>query len=295
MIYSLHRFGCMFDEYFMFDFEYLNTAGRETFITDKIRWDYYDRLNNRENLDLFNDKKKAYDLFGKYYKRELILLMDQNDKDLFTSFVSRHNSFIVKPYNGSGGKGIKIFNKADYPDINALFEFVISKGTVVCEELIVQAKEMAALHLESINTVRIPTVRAKDRVIIFHPCLRTGSGKAVVDNASSGGIIAPIDAETGIVIMKGEDENHHSFIRHPDTDIVIPGFRIPRWNEAVALATELAQIVDGNRYCGWDLALTDSGWIMVEGNPRGQFIEQYATHKGVRYELKKLIEAIDDI
>lgn len=42
MVYSLHRFGCMFDEYFMFDFEHLTAAGRETFITDKKRWEYYD-------------------------------------------------------------------------------------------------------------------------------------------------------------------------------------------------------------------------------------------------------------
>ena len=36
MVYSLHRFGCMFDEYFMYNFPQLNVAGRESFITDKI-------------------------------------------------------------------------------------------------------------------------------------------------------------------------------------------------------------------------------------------------------------------
>ena len=293
MVYSLHRFGCMFDEYFMFDFEHLNVAGRETFITDKKRWEYYDRMNQRENLDIFNDKKKAYDVFGEYYKRELILLTGKYDKELFASFTSRHKSFIVKPYNGSGGRGISIYHSKDYLSVDELFAAVMSKGAVVCEELIVQAKEMAVLHQGSVNTCRIPTVRVGDEVIVFHPCLRMGSGNAVVDNASSGGIIAPIDATTGIVVMRGEDEKHNSYIRHPDSGVIIPGFVIPHWNEVVSLVTEMAKVVSGNQYCGWDVAFTDAGWVMVEGNPRGQFIEQYATHKGIKPELEKLIATIE--
>lgn len=38
MIYSLHRFGCMFKECFLFQFYKLNTVGREEFITDKKRY-----------------------------------------------------------------------------------------------------------------------------------------------------------------------------------------------------------------------------------------------------------------
>ena len=68
MVYSLHRFGCMFDEYFLYNFPVLNIQGRESFITDKIRWDYYARMNKDENKELFNNKRKAYELFRKYYK-----------------------------------------------------------------------------------------------------------------------------------------------------------------------------------------------------------------------------------
>lgn len=58
MVYSLHRFGCMFDEYFLMDFAKLNVKGREAFITDKIRWDYYSRMNLEENKEIFNNKKR---------------------------------------------------------------------------------------------------------------------------------------------------------------------------------------------------------------------------------------------
>ena len=58
---------------------------------------------------------------------------------------------------------------------------------------------------------------------------------------------------------------------------------------AVALAKELAGVIGTNHYVGWDLALTDKGWVMVEGNPRGQFIMQIATRKGIKAELEQYI------
>ena len=83
MVYSLHRFGCMFDEYFLFGYENLNRRGRESFITDKIRWDYYARMNDSKQDELFNNKKKTYELFKEFYKRELILIIDKDDKSAF--------------------------------------------------------------------------------------------------------------------------------------------------------------------------------------------------------------------
>ncbi|MCQ2428877.1 MAG: hypothetical protein MJ192_00965 [Clostridia bacterium] len=293
MVYSLHRFGCMFDEYFMFRYPVLNTKGREAFITDKKRWDYYARMNRDENKILFNDKEKAYELFGKYYHRELIKITGEGDKELFSAFAARHTRFIVKPYDGSGGKGIAILDSADFSDTDALFAEVLSRGTTVCEELIKEVPELQALHPSSINTVRVPTVLAGGEVHIFCPFMRIGKGGSVVDNAASGGVFAAVDPDTGIVTSRGIDEHGHEFLVHPDTGFVIPGFRIPRWDEAVALVNELARVVEGNHYCGWDLALTEDGWIMVEGNPRGQLVEQYVTHNGCREELEKLIGIIE--
>lgn len=57
----------------------------------------------------------------------------------------------------------------------------------------------------------------------------------------------------------------------------------------VELVNKLADVIDGNHYVGWDLALTDNGWLMVEGNPRGQLVEQYATKIGIKQELENYI------
>lgn len=290
MVYSLHRFGCMFDEYFLFDFPRLNTRGRESFITDKIRWDYYARMNLEENKILFNDKKKAYELFGQYYGRELIEVTGDHDREAFLSFAARHPRFMVKPFDGSGGKGIFIADSHNFQSEDDLFQTIRRHGHVVVEELIEQTEKMASLHPASLNTVRVPTLKLKDRIEVLNPTLRIGRGGSVVDNASSGGIIVSVDAASGICIRKGMDEHNGVYLQTPDTGVVLPGFQIPRWEEALLLVKALAEVVPGNHYVGWDIALTDHGWVMVEGNPRGQLLMQITEQKGIRTQLEQYIQ-----
>jgi len=289
MVYALHRFGCMFDEYFLFNFPKLSTYGRDTFLTDKNRWAYYSKMNLDENKDLFTNKRKAYEVFKEYYNRELIELTEDSDIEAFRDFVERHNRAIVKPIGGSGGKGCFIASVEDYESVDAMFAEIRKNGAVVIEELLSQSAELANLHPASLNTVRVPTIRLKDRVVVYRPFLRVGRGNSVVDNAASGGVFVPVDADTGICCAKGVDEFGNAYMMHPDSSIVFPGYQIPRWDEAVALVNKLAHVVEGNRYVGWDLALTDNGWVMVEGKPYGQFVIQIANQKGVKDEIEGYI------
>lgn len=294
MLYSLHRFGCMYDEYFLLNFEFLNAKGRSLFITDKNRWDYYAKLNGMKYDMLFKNKAKTYRLFGKYYGREILELLTEDDYKAFRDFRKRHNTFIVKPSLGSGGHGVYIEKESKEAD-NIVFNRVLKNGPVVIEQIITTVEKMRSLHPQSLNTVRIPTIRKADgTVIIFHPVLRVGIGDAVVDNAGSGGIFAPVDIKTGIVKQAGITEFGQYFFRHPDSGIVLPGFQIPLWNEAIKMVRELANIVPDCRYVGWDCALTENGWIMIEGNLYGQFGDQYITKVGIKKELDKIIDEIEN-
>ena len=289
MVYSLHRFGCMFDEYFMYGYKHLNAEGRESFITDKIRWNYYDIMNSRDNLALFNDKLKTYEKFKKFYKREVIGVSCDEDFDNFERLFNENDKLLVKPIDGSGGVGIFLMKKADYADAREAFAAVRAVGRAVVEQLIVQSKELAVLNSSSVNTVRAPMFKTRDGIIILHPYIRSGRGDTVVDNAAAGGVFAVIDAKTGIVETVGVDEHGGRYVKHPTTGVVIPGFQIPRWDELVELVNELSGVVETNNFIGWDLALTDDGWVMIEGNPRGQLVFQIAREKGAKAELEDII------
>lgn len=294
MIYSLHRFGCMYDEYFLMGFEYLNAEGRDRFLTDKNRWAYYERMNGSDKDRLFKEKALTYSLFRKYYARELLYLSGEDDCAAFRDFRGRHPAFIVKPPDGTCGKGVYIYRDTETcaPEDRDLLRQLLANGPVVIEELIRQHPEMERLHPSSLNTVRIPTVkRPNGEVVVFHPFLRAGTGTSIVDNAGSGGIIIPVDAATGITSQSGMTEHGVYYLQHPDTGLTIPGFQIPEWEQALRFVTELAGVVDGIGHVGWDCALTENGWVMVEGNLHGQFVEQYVTKIGVKAELDALLDS----
>lgn len=295
MIYSLHRFGCMYDEYFLLGFENLNTRGRDSFITDKLRYDYYSFFNQDEYFDIFDNKQKTYSIFKKFYGREVLFLSSKEDFDSFVEFRRIHSDFIVKPAAGSSGKGVFIEKSSEEND-EAVFRKVIANGPVVIEELVKQVSELSRLHPQSLNTVRITTIKkANGEVIVFHPFMRCGVGSSVVDNAGSGGIFVPVDVKTGICTHMGGDELGRYYVYHPETKVVFPGFQIPCWDEAVRFVKVLANVMDsGGCYVGWDCALTENGWVMIEGNSCGHFIEQFFTKTGLKRELDEIVEQLKE-
>jgi len=150
---------------------------------------------------------------------------------------------------------------------------------------------MAEFHPQSVNTIRMSVIRLNSSTIVFEPFMRIGRGDAIVDNAGAGGLIAAIDSATGTVIACG-DELGHSYERHPNTVKQIIGFVIPKWKEACELGKQLSEIVPTTRYIGWDLALTDRGWDVVEGNEMAQFLAQLVTKKGIRSKLDNIVKGV---
>ena len=59
------------------------------------------------------------------------------------------------------------------------------------------------------------------------------------------------------------------------------------------MAIELAHVMPDNHYCGWDLALTDEGWVLQEANDRGEFVGfQLPTRMGFRKELLSILNEL---
>ncbi len=284
------------EEYFYYHFEEKSEDERKEFISDFNRVDFCESLNDPRNLYIFDSKFKTAELFGKYYGRDICPVKGKRDAEKLLVFLKKHEKFILKPVFGACGKGIEIL-KLDPSNENAVYEFVdrysskYSDGFIV-EELIAQVPEMAQFHPSSINTVRVATVKFDDGVEIIGSFFRTGRNGSVVDNAGAGGVFGTIDAKSGVVLATG-DEFGNSYEKHPDTLVQMVGFTIPKWDEAVALVKELATVVKGNRYAGWDLALTEKGWVMIEGNARGQFVWQIPTQKGFLAEANAILKRLN--
>lgn len=284
------KYNMSFGEYFMFHFYDRTAEERREYVSNMERVSFCERMNSMKNMTLFDDKGATYQKFYKYYKRDLIEVFGREYEE-FALFTKKHPKFIVKPFDGACGIGIRIVDTKDR-DIKQLFNELKNeyKNGYVAEELIIQSQEIGQFHPSSVNTVRVPTILYKDRVDIIHPFFRIGMGGSVVDNGGSGGMINELDPDTGEVLVSADQMGNY-YTKHPDTGIPIIGFRIPRWDEAKVLAKELAMVVPDNHYCGWDLVLTDYGWVLQEANDRGGF-KGFQLQKGFRKELMDILKEL---
>ena len=295
MMTEAKRYNVCFEEYIFYHFRNRPQTERREFIPTRERAEYCERLNDPKNQMLFDDKGETYRVFGKYFKRDLVEVVGWTAESTRTlrAFVEKHPRFIIKPFNGGNGRGIRIADLEKEGPFEVLCENLKKeyKTGFVAEELIIQAKELAAVHEASVNTMRIFTVRFDDRVELLPCAWRVGTGGNCVDNGGSGGIFCAVD-DNGVVIATS-DEKGRSYEVHPTTGHPLIGFKVPRFEEAKELAKELAQVVPSNRYCGWDLALTEDGWVMQEGNWQGGIVAfQCPLQKGYRKEMDAIMKEL---
>ncbi|MBQ7288442.1 MAG: hypothetical protein IJW78_01820 [Clostridia bacterium] len=290
-----YRFSA--EEYVCYHFKDKDESERKTFISDLNRVDFCESLNKAKNLAIFDDKMYTYKVFGKYYGRDLCYVKNEKDFIKFQDFLKKHKRVILKPVLGTCGQGIQIADISKITDLKKYFEELKQKycygmkDGFIAEELIIQIPEMAQFHPSSLNTIRVATVKFDEGVEVIAAYFRTGRGGNIVDNAGAGGVFGTIDIATGKIDAVG-DEYGNTYETHPDTDLKMIGFEIPHWQEAKEMAQELASIVKGNRYAGWDLALTEKGWVMIEGNARGQFVWQMPRQKGFLKEVNDILKRL---
>jgi hypothetical protein len=78
--------------------------------------------------------------------------------------------------------------------------------------------------------------------------------------------------------------------RHPVTGAVLPGFQLPLWPEACALARRAALSFRPLLTVGWDIAFTPDGPLLIEGNAWWDPPNQMPWVKGFRAHAEALLE-----
>ena len=290
MIYSLHRFGTSFEEYFIFKFYDKNYIGRSRFNNLKLQYGFCEIVNHESVRELFEDKGACYKVLKEYYKRDVVVVYGKDEFKFLEDFINKHKSFIYKPLKGHSGIGIKIYH--DWcADATTFYNNVLKQGAFVVEELIEQAPTMAALHKESINTIRLATFKIGTEIVILGAAIRMGTGNSSVDNAGSGGIYASVDMKYGIVNSIARDNKNNQYTIHPDTNCKIVGFEIPEWQEAISLVKVMAKTVEGATMIAWDLAYSSKGWLVIEGNDVGEaYLLQAQYQVGLKHQITSLID-----
>lgn len=278
------------EEYFIYDFGCLNSKGRAKYLGKGEKTLINNSKNKLEDREIFNNKWCAYEHFKTYYKRDVIKIEKESDWLSFEKFSKKHTSFIVKLIDKSCGVGIFVINMdSEKRTRKEVFLSILDSGVCVIEELVEQAPEISMIHPASVNTIRIATYLDGEKVHFLFAGLRMGVDGSVVDNASAGGLMAGIDIETGIVYTPGYRRNDEMYVVHPNSNQQIVGAIIPKWEELKDLVTKVAKEIPTLRLIGWDFALSQEGWVIIEGNCDPQYVGvQMWSKNGLREKMEEL-------
>ena len=107
---------------------------------------------------------------------------------------------------------------------------------------------------------------------------------------AAGNIAAPINLETGQVNGPGvySDITKDDEFKHPVTGVELVGFQIPYWSESLQMVIDAALLHPQNRSIGWDVAITDKGPELIEGNHDWcKLLWQLPVKKGLKSILEK--------
>lgn len=208
--------------------------------------------NKELNLEL-SDSQVLLDIFKKLFE------------------ITKLESIFLKPVDGLQGKGCYRIDISTLSDKIMLAEIYksIQLYDYIIQETVLQHPILNKINPYSINTIRMDTfIKDDNSVEVLSGLMRFGRKGSVVDNASSGGFFIPLDLKQGKLKKYGMrflNLGNKYIYYHPDTKIKLEGYEIPYVKEAIELAKKAA-ILLGDRLVGWDIAITPSGPLLIEGN-----------------------------
>ncbi|MBQ7604245.1 MAG: hypothetical protein IJU75_04760 [Clostridia bacterium] len=263
--FSALVFGSGLQDYLNYEFYDRSLSERSAYATIRVQQKLYDRVNPRELRHFFASKAEFYKKYRDYMNR-LMFIPDEGDAAGLKDFLSKARDFIEKPLSGTGGKGIVIKNAGDIREVPKYFEKLRSEK-IILEELIVQHPDLSRLCPRCVNTLRIMTsVADPEKPVIIYAALRVGDGRHDVDNFHSGGMGMLVNSETGRVEGDAFDKDVVRYSSHPVTGEKFDGFQIPFWDRTRELVLSASGVIPEMTVVGWDVAITPSGPVLVEGN-----------------------------
>lgn len=212
---------------------------------------------------------------GKIYSRDLQNVIDE--EELFES----GKEYFIKYIGGECADGVYYINSYEsYKSIKEEFK----EGIYIIQDKLIQNDEMIKLGPNSINTIRIVTVNNGIEIKVLAAVCRMGVNSNV-DNWATGGIAVNINIETGKLDQYGyyKPGKGTKTAVHPITKVKFEDFKIPYWEEVKETVTRAHNSLYGIHSIGWDVAITNEGPALIEGNDNWE-ISLNQISKGLKKE-----------
>jgi hypothetical protein len=197
------------------------------------------------------------------------------------SVLDATGALVLKPVYGFGGEDVHVCRSAGDGFVSldgnreprrAFVERIDALSATLVTGFVEQAEYADRLFPDATNTLRVLTLwdPATDAPFVAGAVQRIGTGQsAPVDNWSRGGLSAEVAAD-GTLSPAGRWDADAGRLRwhetHPDTGAQVAGARVPDWPAIREGVLDLAETVPALPRVGWDVVVTDEGFVLLELN-----------------------------
>ena len=277
--------------------------------------DFIMRLNPRRLYPRVDDKSltKRLALEAGMPVPDLYGLIDnQGDVRRFAGIVADHDSFVIKPAEGSGGNGILVItgrSKRKRDSFRRASGMLITEAEIahhisniisgqyslsgnpdkaMIEYCVHFDPIFAEVSYQGVPDIRVIVYRGYPAMAMVRLPTRASDGKA---NLHQGAVGAGVDIALGVTLTGVLD--NEVVEEHPDTGSLIAGLQIPQWDFILESAARGYEVT-GLGYLGVDMVIdADRGPLMLEMNARPGLNIQIANGIGMNTRIRRIEEIHD--
>jgi len=275
-------------------------------MNERNSW-YIGRYNDRRNYPLVDNKLKTKRLAEDAHIAvpELIsVVRSQHEISHAAELLQGLNDFVIKPAQGSGGKGILVIVGRDgeyfvkpsgdrlslldiQRDLSNILGGLYSLGgkpdVAMIEHRVEFDPVFADYSFEGVPDVRVITFLGYPVMAMLRLATRASDGKA---NLHQGAVGVGIDLATGKGLQAVQFDT--PIETHPDTGTSFRDLTVPHWDEILHLSAACYEVTELG-YMGCDIVLDrDKGPLILEMNARPGLAIQIANGCGLTPRLEKL-------
>ena len=286
-------YGAGYTDYFRGDFINLTHEEKKTWATARRFYKLNAYLNDERYSVILEDKLIFNEMFHEYLKRDFISLRKSTPDDL-RRFLEGREIVFAKASTGEGGHGIKKLRVSEISDVDALYRELCSKGQYLVEEAIVQSGDLNEINPCVVNSFRIVTIYKDTGAKVVSNALRINQDDTDVIGCTND-LYCSL-SEDGTISSNVIDDYANVYESHPMTGKRFADVRIKDVKKAFEMCEEAASRIPQVRYIGWDVAFSDKGPVLVEGNeyPGYGILQFYALNGSRTGHLKEVADFLGD-
>jgi len=275
-------------------------------MNERNSW-YIGNFNDRQNYPLVDNKLKTKRLAEDAHiavPELLAVVRSQHEASKAAKLLSNLNDFVIKPAQGSGGKGILVIvdREGDHfikpsgervtlldiqRDLSNILGGLYSLGgkpdVAMIEARVEFDPVFADYSYEGVPDVRVITFLGYPVMAMLRLATHASDGKA---NLHQGAVGVGLDLATGRGLNAVQFDR--PIDRHPDTGIPFDALTVPHWDAILHLAASCYEVTELG-YMGCDIVLDkNKGPLILEMNARPGLAIQIANDCGLNPRLEQL-------